>query len=237
MFALLGVTLFLSLAGQASLQLLAGGISDTKLNLDDPNVLFAVDAINTYHNLLGDSENRTLVDIISAKSQVVAGTLYHLVLKLKTSSQVEICKVEVWSRPWLSGYEATQVTKDPSCKIDVDTTLTPKITGGSALIDSQNPEVQKALMFATDSLNKMENSMYYRKPVKVEEVKSQVVSGMAYHFTGVHMAATSCLKNGGAVDLKTCSVLDPADTRICNFDVWWQSWEAVPYKLTNYQCQ
>ena len=78
MYAALAVTLFLSLAGPAALQLV-GGISDTKLELDDPNVLFAVKAINTYHSLLGDSEPRTLVNIVSAKSQVTAG---HDCLKL-----------------------------------------------------------------------------------------------------------------------------------------------------------
>ena len=48
-------------------------------------------------------------------------------------------------------------------------------TGGSVMVDSKDPDVQKALMFATDSLNKMENSMYYRSPVKITEVKSQVI--------------------------------------------------------------
>ncbi|RUS89655.1 hypothetical protein EGW08_002576 [Elysia chlorotica] len=236
MLGLLSATLLLSLAGQASMQL-AGGLSDVKLAIDDPNVQFAVTAINTYYSKLGDAEARTLVDVVSAQSQVVAGTLYHLVLKLKTSSQVELCKVEVWSRPWLSGDEAIQVTKDPSCKMHIDATQAPKITGGSVVVDSGNPEVQKALMFATDSLNKMENSLYYRTPVKIEEVKSQVVSGMAYHFRGVQMAATTCLKSSGAVDLSSCALASPADTRVCDFDVWWQSWEAVPYKLTNYKCQ
>ncbi|GFR86722.1 cystatin [Elysia marginata] len=208
-----GTALVLALVGPVVMQL-GGGISDTQLDLDDANVQFAVKAINTYHNLLGDTENRTLVDIVSAKSQVVAGTLYHLELKVKTSSQVELCKVEVWSRPWLSGDAALQVTKEPACKMmDMSTTMAPRITGGSVLVDSNDQDVQNALMFAAKYINNMENYMYLRIPVKIEEVKSQVVSGMMYHFRGVEMAATTCRKNDPSVDLTTCPLLVPRDVR------------------------
>ncbi|GFS12186.1 type 2 cystatin [Elysia marginata] len=157
MYAALCVTL-LALAAQPSLQqVLVGGVSDTKLDTSDAAVKFAVQAINTYHNKLGDSEPRTLVDIISAKSQM------------------EMCKVEVWSRPWLSGDAAIQVTNDPKCKMmDMGSTMTPKLVGGSVAADVNSPEVTNALMFAADAVNKMSNDLYYRMPVKVEEVKSQV---------------------------------------------------------------
>ncbi|GFN97056.1 cystatin [Plakobranchus ocellatus] len=236
---LLTVTLLLPLATQAAT--LAGGISDTTLDMKDPIVQFASKAINTYYTMLGDSEPRTLVDIVSAQSQVVAGTLYHLVLRVKTMNQEELCKVEVWSRPWLSGDDATQVTKDPVCKMaPMDkSSMAPIITGGSVMTDIKNEDVQKALKFAVDSMNAQENFMYLRKPVKVEEVKSQVVSGMAYHFRGVHMAATTCLKNTQSMpmDLASCPAIDPADIRVCDFDIWWQSWMTPEYKLTSMQCQ
>jgi len=211
---------------------LVGGLTPIKLDASDENVKFAVGAINSYYTQLGDNAQRTLVDVVKAESQVVAGTLYHLVLRVSSGGQSELCEVSVWSRPWLSGDEAMQLSKDPACKAEHQQPL----LGGETPADINSDEIQKALTFGVTSMNNMENSMYLRKAVATESVTKQVVSGMMYHFRGVHMAQTSCMK-GTTTLLENCAVADDANTRMCDFDVWWQSWSTPEYKLNNFQCK
>lgn len=220
-----------------NIRALTGAPVDATISASDPNVLFAVDAINSFYAKQGVTATRTLVDVVKAQTQVVAGTLYHLWLKVSAGGQTEMCEVNVWSRPWLSGDEATQVTQDPTCKpvTDVKVTKAP-LLGGENQIDINDDSVQKALTFAVDSMNAQENFMFYRKAVNVEKVTSQVVSGMAYHFRGVHMSATNCVKNGNGLT-HDCLVADGADTKVCDFDIWYQAWMTPQYKLTNLSCQ
>jgi len=213
---------------------LVGGKTEIKINETDPNVMFAVTAINGFYAKQGDNENRDLVKVVKATSQVVAGTLYTLLLDVQSSGGEELCEVTVWSRPWLSGDEAMQVSDGPSCKpADKQQQV---LAGGMQAADPDAQEVQDALSFATDAMNSQENFLYLRKPTNIAKVTSQVVSGVAYHFHGVEMSATECAKGSNQL-LSTCRVSATNNVRTCDFDVWWQAWMTPQYKIDNVKCQ
>merc|ERR1712121_189751 len=93
----------------------AGGVSEYSTDLNDPNVKFAMTAINNYYLGKGDNNARTAVKLISATKQVVAGMLYTYTIQVSDGTNTENCAVTVWSRAWLSGPEATQLSGDPQC--------------------------------------------------------------------------------------------------------------------------
>ncbi|KAH9512419.1 hypothetical protein Btru_039506 [Bulinus truncatus] len=94
---------------------LVGGQVTYTTTLDDPNIVFAVQAINDYYKKLGDNQLRTAVKLVEATSQVVAGAMYRFKLEVTNGSTVEECTVAVWSRPWLTGDDATRVEGEPHC--------------------------------------------------------------------------------------------------------------------------
>ncbi|XP_059172570.1 uncharacterized protein LOC131953418 [Physella acuta] len=202
------------------------------LDGSDPNVQFAVKAINDFYAKQGDNAVRTFVSVLQSQSQIVAGTHYQFTLKVATATQTEICQVDVWSRPWLSGSEGLQTTKDPVCTPQAKRQV---LVGGPMVIDSNRDDVQKALDFAVTTMNAQENYLYLRKAVSIAQVTSQVVSGISFHFTGVVMASTNCDKST-THNLNGCAVANDADTRTCDFNVWWQSWMTPEYQLTNVHC-
>ncbi|CAL1539408.1 unnamed protein product [Lymnaea stagnalis] len=92
-----------------------GGQVDYQTTLTDPNVIFAVNAINEYYSKQGDNQLRTAVKLIHATSQVVSGAMFRYTIEVQVGDKTEVCTVAVWSRPWLTGNEATQLHETPSC--------------------------------------------------------------------------------------------------------------------------
>lgn len=235
MFVALLIATVLPFACQAGL---AGGKNDiplSEIKMDAPEIKFALTAINGFYAKQGDNDQRTIVKVVKAQSQVVAGIVYDYTLDVKSNGGEELCVVSVWSRPWLTGDEAMQVSKDPSCK-QVQQDTSKLVLGGEKLDDPQSTEIQNALSFAVDQMNAQENYLFLRKPQTMDKVTSQVVSGYMYHFHGVQMAATDCSKGSNQL-LDSCNVSSPGDVRVCDFDVWWQSWMTPEYKLSNLSCK
>jgi len=216
---------------------LAGGKADVQLSENDANVQFALGQINGFYAQKGDNEARTLTKVIKAESQVVAGVLTTLMLEVTSGAGDELCKVTVWSRTWLSADQAMQVSEGPSCKPKMQVGSMP-LAGGNFAIDTKAKEVQTALYFAADAINAQENFMFLRKPQKTGSVTSQVIAGVAYHFKGVEMAATDCIKGRRNVPVNKCSVSTTnKDVRVCDFDVYWQDWMTPKYRLAHLSCK
>jgi len=217
---------------------LVGGKTDIQVDAKDANVQFALMAINGFYAKQGDNEARDLVKVVKAQSQVVAGTLYSFLLDVKSSAGEELCEVEIWSRPWLSGDDAMQVSTGPACKPqDKGTQDAAKpLVGGETPIDKDSTDVQNALTFAVNAMNSKENFLYLRKATNIGEVTSQVVSGIAYHFKGVEMSATECPK-GSNQALETCNVSATNNVLMCDFDIWWQAWMTPEYKIGKMECK
>jgi len=110
------IILALSLLVAVATAAMVGGVSDYKTDLNDPLVKFAMTEINNYYLGKGDNNARTAVSLISATKQVVAGMLYTYTIQVTDGTNTERCAVTVWSRSWLSGADATQLSGEPQCQ-------------------------------------------------------------------------------------------------------------------------
>ncbi|XP_059143279.1 cystatin-C-like [Physella acuta] len=225
------------LAVPACLAQLPGGLQEVHgLNASDPMVQFAVQAINSFYQKNGDNAARTLVNIVSAFTQVVQGELLHLNLTVTTGQQNELCVVKVWSRPWLPEPEGLKTSVDPVCTpLAQPTTKKPVLVGGERTIDLQSDEVKKALSFAVKTINNQTNSLYWKKYTGISKVTAQIVSGVSYRFYGVRLAPTDCVKSSIISD--HCRVASNARSQQCDFKVWSQPWLKPAYKLTDLKCK
>merc|ERR1712032_1100469 len=109
------IILALSLLVAVATAAMVGGVSDYKTDLNDPLVKFAMTEINNYYLGKGDNNARTAVSLISATKQV-AGMLYTYTIQVTDGTNTERCAVTVWSRSWLSGADATQLSGEPQCQ-------------------------------------------------------------------------------------------------------------------------
>jgi len=233
MFAVLLFAAVLPVATNAQL---AGGVAPITLSSSDPNVLFGLAKIKSSMNL-ADS-NLQSWKLESATSQVVAGTLYRLKFSLTIGQTEQKCEVEVWSRPWLTGDAALQVTQEPKCDGGAATRQLGgrPMVGGATKADINDPTVKSALNFAVKMYNGQVNYMFSRKPVIDNEasVTKQVVNGIKYVFSNIDMADTSCMNNGS--DLDKCDVTDNGTVKTCSFTVVEQAWMDAKYRLIASQC-
>lgn len=89
-----------------------GGVRPYSTDLNDSNVVFAVQAIEDYLKA-----NVTATSLVSASKQTVAGYMYTYEIAVReTSGMTYICSVRVWTRDWLEASEAVQVNGDPQCR-------------------------------------------------------------------------------------------------------------------------
>merc|ERR1711922_35358 len=101
-----------ALAASLTLGGKVGGIEDFQTDLSDPNVQFAVKAINDFYN---DDVTRTATKLVSASKQVVAGELLTFVIEMSTDTSSVTCSVIVWSRAWMTGSDAMMLQGSPQC--------------------------------------------------------------------------------------------------------------------------
>jgi len=90
----------------------AGGWSD--VSTKDQGAIqaaqFAVDAQRQAMKAAAKDAKITLVNIVSARSQVVAGTNYKLTLQVKVGEALKTAEATVWARLWLKRDEQYQLT-------------------------------------------------------------------------------------------------------------------------------
>jgi len=216
--------------------LLAGGKSDVTATLqkDDPAVAFAFSAIQTKFNEQNQLTDPTFT-IVKATSQVVAGTLLDLTLSVNVGGQPKLCTISIWSQPWTSTPQ--KISKDAECKDDPSMVASRRqlggVPGGVSSADNSDTQVLKALNFAVTQINAQMNSLYLHKPADNSfTVTKQVVAGMKYHFSGVKLAQTDCVKNSVS-DVAGCKFSSNGMSQTVSFDVIWQSWMTPEYQLMN----
>merc|ERR1712110_20083 len=163
--------------------------------------------------------------IVKATSQVVSGMLYDLTIRVNVDGADQLCTISIWSQPWTT--TPNKISKEAQCKAD-DTMVASKrqLGGGMAggVSTADNSDTQEM------------NSLYLHKVADNSfTVTQQVVAGMKYHFEGVKLAQTSCVKNAGS-DLAGCQFSANGMSQTCSFDVIWQSWMTPEYTLMNLSC-
>lgn len=83
----------------------------SKAPVKDPGVIAAASfAIEAAKAKAGDDASLTLVEILAAEQQVVAGMNYRLTLKVKQGDDVKTAEATVWARVWLEKGDRYQLT-------------------------------------------------------------------------------------------------------------------------------
>jgi len=237
MLSLLFIATALPLACNAGLM---GGKTDVTATMqkDDAAVVFAFNAIQSKFSMDNKMTAPTFT-IVKATSQVVSGMLYDLTIRVNVDGADQLCTISIWSQPWTS--TPNKISKEAQCKAD-DTMVASKrqlgggMPGGVSTADNSDTQVLNALNAATMKINEQMNSLYLHKVADNSfTVTQQVVAGMKYHFEGVKLAQTSCVKNAGS-DLAGCQFSANGMSQTCSFDVIWQSWMTPEYTLMNLSC-
>ncbi|MCI3732286.1 cystatin domain-containing protein, partial [Escherichia coli] len=221
-----------------------GGITDTNVLPTDEPVVFAVQAVNDYFATNGDTDQRTLVEVVHARSQVVAGEKLYLTLHLTGAPTDDYCDVTVWFRAWIQDpAERLIVTDGPTCSKTAPARRRRQVVGGESerhTYSTAPQEVVDALNFAVCALNDRSNAMFLSTLGDTSSVEytTQVTSGVTYRFYNVPLAETSCRKESRCVltDLNACNVRVGGMTQTCQFVVQWQAWMTPAYTLTSFSC-
>ncbi|XP_046351315.2 multicystatin-like isoform X1 [Haliotis rufescens] len=181
-----------------------GGLTNVDVNsLEVLNISnFALGKINGLQGAQNSMEQ-----IISAKTQVVAGVNYVLAIRIKEGDKTQICNVKVWSQPWLNKLEMTQ----HSCTQVTKRAL--GLLGGVTAVDVNSAEIKEVANFAVTEINGLQGEQ--NSLVKVVNARKQIVSGINY-------ILTLSLQNGDK-------------TQMCEVRIWYQSWTNTK-KVTEHKC-
>ncbi|XP_054266067.1 uncharacterized protein LOC128988613 isoform X4 [Macrosteles quadrilineatus] len=190
---------------------------------------YAVEDLNKKSNSI---VKKTLVELISAETQVVNGINYHLKLRVvdsnckkndanakncipKDNSTPQECDVTVWSQLWKNRRSVTKF----NCKDSPDNKV--QSAGGLRQIDPLAPEVLKAARLSLKTIDKSSNSVYKHALVRVIDSKVQTVAGKKYYLT-IEVGESECTKTSQE---ENCSVKpDNSMMDRCNVVVWDRPW-------------
>jgi len=215
-----------------------GGTVPFETNLQNPDVVFAVNEINEAFQKSGDNDARTAVKLLSATVKVVAGALFEFTIEVTGGHLNEECTVSVWSRPWLQGTEKTQLYGEPKCHALERRELA---LGAEEEISLEEEEVRNAYVVLGERVNAEDNGPSYLVGTSAEKVTKQVVNGILYNFTNIKFYKSSCTKaeEAAADENQMCTVeLNEAKpVTVCTATVWYNPRQLPVYQLTDYQCQ
>ncbi|CAG2056697.1 unnamed protein product [Timema podura] len=223
-------------------ELLVGGASPASVS--DSGVQRAASTALAHLNRVSNSlYSHTLITLVNATKQVVAGLKYSLVLEvgestcakneanastcpLREGSGIQICYMVVVEQLWLNKTEVTDFSCNPK-----ETSLDPSahrrrrevgnvgIPGGLTLISTDDPNVQEAASFALSELDHITNSANTQCLVKIKRVHSQ--SGLKYHIT-LEVGESNSKKN--VTSEEPCQLKPNTPTQECEVVVWSQPW-------------
>jgi len=175
----------------------------------------------------------SLVEVKSAKSQVVAGIMYHLELTIKNSvdSAIEVCDVKVWEKKWENFREVNKFECRPQKQ-------SAQLLGSRHTINKDNEGALDALDFGMKQINAQSNDLFFHVVFKVKNVFRQLVAGFKY-IIEFESAPSKCAKSDQKVDvlnLDECEVPKDVKTRQCRVEIWDQPWATPRYKLIGHEC-
>ncbi|KAK3752905.1 hypothetical protein RRG08_009126 [Elysia crispata] len=219
MYAVLCLTLFLFSLGQASKQ--KSYMDGQRLAL----VNHAVEAVKYHFKFkYNDTEERTLLAVISLKQLGKIRQSIYLVLELETTIKVERCKLEMGRGP-LTSVNPYVVTKIVCHTIGM-------------AVGKLNEEEQRALHFAASTIKHHLRISYHLIPIVVYMVSSKEnVYFTKYHFEQVQLAFANCSKNNHEVDMprSNCSLSIPAKIVVFNFDTMEKFGDPMSLRLMRVQ--
>ncbi|XP_046554412.1 multicystatin-like [Haliotis rubra] len=171
-----------------------GGFTDVDVNSTGVRNMtnFALGEINKLF-----SEQLSLIEIISAKTQVVAGINYFLKFRVRNGNLNEICDVTIWEQLWT---QTTHMTHSSCTSVASKRDIL--MPGGLTNVDINSTEVRDMASFALGEINGLQGA---------QNTMEQVISAKAQVVAGINYFLTLEIKNG-------------QETQICTVTVWSRVW-------------
>ncbi|GFN97059.1 cathepsin f [Plakobranchus ocellatus] len=185
----------------------------------------------------------TLEELISVRTQVVAGVNYDMVLKIQIDGKSEHCHLlvtnmlntpvrgGVWSVEAQSANDpcAPFAPLEPRLRIQKRSLL-----GGEHQASAEDKGVKAAAQWSLEHINSMSNSMYRQVLVRVSNVRKQVVNGYRYRFQ-LTTAPSGCRNNleNKNKGLEECPVTNFAKAQDCEISV---IYSLGKYEMETFSC-
>ncbi|XP_069682652.1 uncharacterized protein [Periplaneta americana] len=216
-------------------------------------------AINTLDEIDEDDTKRVIIDILSAKKQIVNGVLYHLLLRVGTTScsengeskpdclkdhvsPVKICKVELHRSFADNSQMDAKVVKSecspeetnlPEKEIRQKRSIGSVITGGPSSADTADSYIVQLANFAVSELDKATNSLYSQCVVRIVSATKQLASGYIVHLV-LEVGESNHRK--GETNEVSCELNEDANTKICHVTIWDRAWIQNSSQITDFNC-
>ncbi|EIE19160.1 Cystatin/monellin [Coccomyxa subellipsoidea C-169] len=142
---------------------------------------FAVDKLGEQRN-----EKLDLIKVVSAHTQVVAGTNYKLLLDIANSdNKMECVEATVYAPLGNQEKQLTSTRKPTPDQIEQQTEATSErknggLLGGYKEVSTDDEEVLDAANFAAEQLSQRSNSLYPFKVKEVLQAKTKVANGRVF---------------------------------------------------------
>ncbi|XP_068086038.1 uncharacterized protein [Anabrus simplex] len=217
---------------------LVGAPSDTDVNSPYIQEIadFSLAELDKQSNAL---YSRKIVEVVKARTQVVAGTLVHLQLRLGYSNcrkghkkqpqecelqdemTKQLCSVEVWDRPWLKERKLTGA-KCSGENVRRKKREAEPLLGALSDADVNSPYIQEIADFALSKLDKQSNALYAQKIVEVIKAQTKVVAGSLVTLQ-LRLGYSNCRK-GHKKQPQECELQDEKGKQLCTVEVWDRPW-------------
>jgi len=183
----------------------AGGIS----KVDNPEIYrdTAIRALAMTNSLM-DKDFK----IVEVTKQVVSGQL----IRMTIEGQSSVCKMAVWSRPWLSGDANFQVTK-MDCNDKSDAMTKRADCAGCVSDEVSDPNTNSEYLSLYITAFGLAGTNMDIGNIKIKSVKTQVVSGLKY-----------------IMEVETSEAGEP---RMCHVELVEQAWMTPQVKLLKFDCK
>uniref|UniRef100_A0A161MSA0 Cysteine proteinase cg12163 isoform x2 n=1 Tax=Triatoma infestans TaxID=30076 RepID=A0A161MSA0_TRIIF len=181
------------------------------------------------------------------KKQLVNGIMYHLNLRVKTTScsednniltdcqqeesqPQEICKVQI-HRSFADSSPLNAKVVRSECDHNI-------LLGEPEEVSVETEVIREAANFAAQRIDAMSNSIYKQILVRILDATSQIVAGIKMNLK-LELGNTECMKN--MHKQTNCGVVSKnAEKMICRVSVWSQPWKQnsskPSMKLTSFSC-
>ncbi|KAJ9595094.1 hypothetical protein L9F63_013620, partial [Diploptera punctata] len=231
-------------------------ITETEKQLVDK---LAQIAVNTLDEIDEDDKKRVILEIISAKKQLVRGILYHLKLRIVSTScsekggstpdcvndqlsPVKICKIELL-RSFASDSQLDAKVVKSECAAETEVVPgnnTRKrreiVRGGVFTADLDDPYIMEMANFGVSELDRGSNSLYRQCITRIMKASKQVVAGYNIYLTVEVQQSSHRKVHGEAAVNNTCEQSDNAETKICDIVIWHQPWIQNSQQVTSHNC-
>ncbi|XP_021923638.1 uncharacterized protein LOC110831681 isoform X2 [Zootermopsis nevadensis] len=233
-----------------------GGLKDIdKSELELVNKLAHI-AVQTLDEIDEDDKKRVVLEVLSAQKQIVNGVLYHLHLRVGTtscsesgankpdcmehhSSPVKICKVELHRTFTDNSHLDAKVVKSectteesilPEKKLRQKRDVVP---GGPLPANTSDTYITDLADFAVTELDKSTNSLYSQCLVRIVNASKQVVAGYNVFLV---LEVGQSTKRKGEAENSTCELNQNLGIKTCHVTIWDQPWLENSYQVTSLVC-